>query len=95
MQSCGLFALGSLREIEQLAEVVVGAAEEVKVAAEEVEGMDEVVVEVMSGSLGSGQVMSSEQNYLILLKRYHCLVGASPDGVTLWEVSSSWIPVIL
>ena len=37
-------------------------------AAEEVEVMDEVVV-VMSGSLGSGQVMSlhsSEQNSLIL-----------------------------
>ena len=70
--------LGSLSspEIEELAEVVVRAAEvaAVKVAAEEVEGVDEVVVEEMSGSLGSGQVTSlhsSEQNSLILLKRYH------------------------
>ena len=39
---------------------------------------------VTSGSVGSGQVESlhlSGQNSRILLKRYHCLVRESPDGM--------------
>lgn len=63
-----------------VAEVIVRVAqvtaEEVKVAAKEVEGVDEVVVEEMSGSLVSAQVMSlitAKLPYLI----NHCLVGVS------------------
>ena len=40
---------------------------------------------VTSGSVGSGQVVSlhsSGQNSRIVLKRYHCLVRESPDGMT-------------
>ena len=81
---------------EVAAEEVEVVTEEVEVVAEEVEGVDEVVVEEMSGSQGSGQVMSlhsSEQNSLSQIQ----LSGGSKPWWcdTLWEVSSSMIPVVL
>ena len=68
--SLGLFALGCPSETEGFAGV-----------AEEVVGGS---LEVVSGSLGLGHVMSwysSGQNSRILLNRYHCRLELSPDGV--------------
>ena len=83
-QSRGRLACGALSS--PAVEVMAKAAEVVVDVLEELEGTEVAAagVGVSSGSLGSGQVMSihwSGQNSLILLKRYHCRAGESPDGM--------------
>ena len=73
--SLGLFVLGSPSE-----EGFDGITEEVGTIL-----VEEVVGGSLSGSLDLGHVASwhsSGQNSRILLKRYHCRLELSPDGVT-------------
>ena len=85
-QSRGRLALVSLSS--PVVEAVAGTTTVVVEVAAVAAGLERTVVAaagVMSGSVGSGQVVSlhsSGQYSRILLKRYHCLVRESPDGMT-------------
>ena len=85
-QSRGRLALISLSS--PVVEAVAGTTTVVVEVAAVAAGLERTVVAaagVTSGSVGSGQVVSlhsSGQYSRILLKRYHCLVRESPDGMT-------------
>ena len=89
-QSRGRLALISLSSpvVEAVAETTEVVVELAVVGSGVAAGLGSTVVTaagVTCGSVGSGQVVSlhsSGQNSRILLKRYHCLVRESPDGMT-------------
>ena len=89
-QSRGRLALVSLSSpvVEAVAGTTTVVMEVAAVGAGIAAGLERMVVAaagVTSGSVGSGQVVSlhsSGQFSRTLLKRYHCLVRESPDGMT-------------
>ena len=88
-QSRGRLALVSLSSpvVEAVAGTTTVVVEVAAVGSGVAAGLGRTVAAagVTSSSVGSGQVVSlhsSGQYSRILLKRYHCLVRESPDGIT-------------